>query len=294
MSAAVRWLGPPSWGPKLALGVACLAMGCDGFESEAELAPSFEEFLARSVTLPDGRIVADEDILFADEEAVRAYYDQQLDASADRLGLLDEDDDPGFRSSVRLFGGEDDRWAGVENMHLTYCVDTGSFGGNSIALSSALDRAMDSWSRRVGVVFEQRDVSPCNRANTSVVFNVRSISASFFASAFFPSSPRSERELLVTPSAFTTSAGGRDLEGILRHELGHVLGLSHEHVWLNPLCTSEGPAEARLLTPYDVDSVMHYPQCRPSGTGGYRQTEQDYLGAFTLYGLSTALTTTVL
>mgnify|MGYP003379284695 CR=1 FL=1 len=38
------------------------------------------------------------------------------------------------------------------------------------------------------------------------------------------------------------------------------------------------------MTSYDVNSVMHYPQCRPSQTGGYRQSALDELGATMLYG----------
>lgn len=276
----------------LAVGISSMTAACGDPESEEELAPSFEEFFAKSFVLPDGRIVADEDIIFGSEEEVRDYYDDQLDASAAKLG--GEGDGQSHRSSVRVVAGQDDKWSGAQNMHLTYCINTLSFGPFATELTTALNNAMDSWSSRVGVVFERKNVTSCNNANSSVVFNVRSSTGPFYAAAFFPSTARSERELLVTADAFSTDSGGRDLEGILRHELGHAIGLNHEHVWLNPLCTSEGSSQARLLTSYDVNSVMHYPQCRPSGTGGYRQTEQDYLGAFKLYGLPTAWTTTIL
>jgi hypothetical protein len=48
--------------------------------------------------------------------------------------------------------------------------------------------------------------------------------------------------------------------------------------------TTETTANSRLVNSYDVNSVMHYPQCRPSGTGGYRQTALDFAGAVSLYG----------
>ena len=46
------------------------------------------------------------------------------------------------------------------------------------------------------------------------------------------------------------------------------LGFRHEHIRLTTLCTSEAFTQARAITEYDVDSVMHYPQCRPSNAGG--------------------------
>ncbi len=69
-------------------------------------------------------------------------------------------------------------------------------------------------------------------------FNVRGVSGgTFFASSFFPHDPRSARELLIDDTAFTTTSGGRDLQGILRHETGHTLGFRHEHIWID--CTGE-------------------------------------------------------
>src|SRR5262249_980188 len=124
----------------------------------------------------------------------------------------------------------------------------------------------------------------------SVFFHVMPVpDDGLFARSFFPDDARAERSIGIRPTAFTTTAGGRDFEGILRHELGHTLGFRHEHIWLTPECTSETSDEARQVTDYDVDSVMHYPQCRPSGTGGYRQTDSDYRGAVELYGLSALL-----
>ena len=68
----------------------------------------------------------------------------------------------------------------------------------------------------------------------------------------------------------------------------------HIHIALNQrpaACnSSETSAGTRLVNSYDVNSVMHYPQCRPTNAGGYRQTELDYSGSIGLYGLAPALT----
>ncbi len=181
---------------------------------------------------------------------------------------------------------------------LTYCIQKTTFSAGELsALQPALDAATSSWSDLVNVSF-RHDVSQdasCGAGNTNVFFNVRNVAgSSFFGMAYFPHDPRSTRELLIWDAAFTTSSGGRDLQGILRHETGHMLGFRHEHIWLGTDCTTEGVGDARHVTPYDVDSVMHYPQCRPSESGGYRQTKRDYGGAIELYGMSTPLILAVL
>jgi hypothetical protein len=67
----------------------------------------------------------------------------------------------------------------------------------------------------------------------------------YFALSFFPHDVRSARQLQVDDSAFTTTAGGRDLEGIMRHELGHILGFRHEHIWL----ATPGPSRPMTSIP---------------------------------------------
>lgn len=174
---------------------------------------------------------------------------------------------------------------------LTYCIQRNAFSTSELsALEPALTIATDSWSDLVNVFFRHdasQDAS-CGSGNANVFFNVRNVSGSGnFASSFFPHNPRSARELLIDDQAFTTTAGGRDLQGILRHEIGHTMGFRHEHIWIT--CTDEDIGDARHATSYDEDSVMHYPQCRTDNTIGYRQTNLDYQGAIELYGLSAAL-----
>lgn len=179
--------------------------------------------------------------------------------------------------------------------NLTYCIQRNTFSAAQLAaLEPALALAHDSWNGLVNVSFrhEASQDASCSSANTKVFFNIRNVSSgSFFASAFFPHDVRGARELLIDDSAFTTTANGRDLQGILRHEHGHMLGFRHEHIWLGD-CTIEGLADdfgnPVHVTPYDEDSVMHYPQCRTSMSGGYRQSKLDYQGAIGLYGLSVA------
>jgi hypothetical protein len=256
--------------------------------------PTFDQF--RGWVHPDaeGRFVVDGDIAIYSEQGLRAFYQTALDehldevAAAKGLGISREN------LVVNTVSGIDDVQARADRFNLTYCVSS-SFGANFDTVVATLDIAVRSWADRIGVRHRLVSTSTCD-ASTSVMFDVRPApsDADYFASSFFPSYSRGMRELLIADAAFTTTSGGRDFQGILRHELGHTLGFRHEHILLNPSCTGEPATDSRQVTEYDVDSVMHYPQCRPSGTGGYRQSYLDYRGGNLLYGLAPALTTTVL
>ncbi|WP_437313624.1 matrixin family metalloprotease [Sorangium sp. So ce385] len=256
--------------------------------------PTFEEFLGRGLVLEGGRLIVDQDILVENEAMARAYHEREMNRSA---RLLDAPEAPSglgiahLPLSVHVVDEADDVWAHPQKMGLTYCVNAASFGTNANLLIETLEQATYSWSRRTGVSFQCIDLATCDNTTIDVAFNVRqtTLPTGVNAAAFYPSWPRSSRELLLAPTAFTNTSGGRDLLGILSHELGHVLGAPHEHIWLTPSCTRELPDSVRQITEYDVNSVMHYPQCRPSGTGGYRQSELDYVGMHTIYGMAPAL-----
>lgn len=227
-----------------------------------------------------GVFIVDGDIPISDETELRKYYDTyvaQVDQSL----------------TVRNVMGADILWQRGNRFNLTYCISNG-FGTRKATVVSEMRAATQSWSALLGVGFRYvpEEDFRCDALNTNVLFDVSpSSSSSYFARAFFPDDPRSERRLLITNEAFTTTSGGRDFQGILRHELGHTLGFRHEHIWV--ACTGESTSEARKVTEYDEFSVMHYPQCRTTKAGGYRQTETDYRGSISLYGLAPALIMTV-
>ncbi|MGK3967690.1 matrixin family metalloprotease [Sorangium sp. So ce118] len=254
---------------------------------------TFEQFLEQAEVLDDGRLIIDQDILVEDEDAALAYYNREMRWYAQ--ALVDRDGGSGVGAAqqpltVDSVGGGDNVWPHSRRMEISYCVDAASFGANAALLIQTLEQATYSWSSRIGVSFQRVAVATCNNATENVVFNVRQKGlGTTIAAAFFPDWARASRELLVDPVAFTTTAGGADLLGILGHELGHVLGARHEHIWLVPSCTTEALGAARHVTAYDVDSIMHYPWCRASGGGGLRQSELDYTGMYTLYGMAPAL-----
>jgi hypothetical protein len=285
------------------------AVSCAAPEAGARI--TWDEFVGK-VSPATGRqgYIVDRDIYLADLDALRTYYDTYVaqEVAGKATGSYghyrsEPNTERATRESmieqgltVDQVNGIDDIWGTPARFNLTYCISN-SFGSdltkpkNKQAVINALDIASRSWDAIVNVKFayvSAQDAS-CTGSNTNVSFNVASVSdSSFFANSFFPRNARSDRQLQIDDSAFTTTEGGRDLQGILRHELGHTLGFRHEHIWLGPRC-SESTADARQVTPYDVNSVMHYPQCRPSGGGGYRQSQFDYGGSTALYGLTPAL-----
>jgi serralysin len=235
---------------------------------------SFEEFRASAERLGDGYVV-DGDIFLNSEDKLREFY-----YSYPGEGAL---------TVNQTFSG-DDLWAFPSRYGLTYCVSN-DFAANKARLVQELEIAARSWSDLVGVRYQylSAEDGDCDASNNDVGFHVVPRPGST-SSAFFPSYPRADRSFRVADTAFTTTEGGRDLQGILRHELGHTLGFRHEHIWLNDRgCSDETTLNSRLVNSYDVDSVMHYPQCRPINAGGYRQTTLDYAGAISLYGLSPQL-----
>lgn len=103
---------------------------------------------------------------------------------------------------------------------------------------------------------------------------------SFIAAAFFPDDPWNRRFVTIDPSYFSLS-GGYDGRGVLRHELGHVLGYRHEHTRDTPGCDFEDN-RWQALTPYDPHSVMHY-FCGGGGTLSLAITDVDKTGHRALY-----------
>ncbi|WP_437624476.1 hypothetical protein [Sorangium sp. So ce1151] len=277
-----------------ALMAGCSVAGAPEPSPESSSFPTFEDFRARVYQDAEGRFIVDGDIPIYSERGLREFYQAALSAHEDRVAAQEGLAVSRDHLLVNTFSGADDLQPLSGRFDMTYCVSS-SFGADLNTVIDGLERAARSWSDILGVRHRRVDVSPCD-ASSAVTFNVRPMppGSTTYATSFFPSYSRSTRELLIDDSAFTATLGGRDFEGILRHELGHTLGFRHEHIVLDPQCTFEDAVEFRAVTEYDVDSVMHYPQCRPSGTGGYRQSYHDYQGGNLLYGLAPALTSAVL
>ncbi len=184
--------------------------------------------------------------------------------------------------TVALVGGHDDVWSASARKDISYCLDRESFGPWASTVESAMADAIADWERSANVHFVLLDHAACSRSTTSVVFDVRKVERRpYLARSFFPSSPRSQRELLVDGTALPPPSP-LTLTGVLRHELGHVMGLRHEHTRQadNPCYEDDN---WRAVTSYDVRSVMHYPQCAGVMGRDLTLTPRDREGIALLY-----------
>jgi hypothetical protein len=218
----------------------------------------------------------DGDLVF-DEAGLQQYYNRWFAAA----GIAPENLSP---------MGATTRWPFPDSMSISYCIST-DFGDNLAVVEAAMQVATASWSARVGIqyVYLAGEDASCDANNTNVTFDVRPVSGGGYAAvSFFPDTPRSARSLLIDTSTLATGPNG-----VLRHQLGHILGFQHEHLWLDPACTSEDSRLSVKIANYDVDTVMHLPSCRSSEVGGTLPTQGDVVGAVTIYGLAPVLTAVI-
>jgi hypothetical protein len=187
---------------------------------------------------------------------------------------------------------------------LRYCFSggwdsTGATAPTLASVQSTMATATADWARVVNARFiyvSSLDGTTCNSSQVTagaINFWVTQHPTANTADAPFPSVTASFQRLRVGRGAATN--------GILRHELGHVLGLRHEQVHPNSGlgCASEGNVQNLLpglsqvgpaaLTGYDAASVMHYTNGGiASCSGGTTSTKAisplDGVGTRILYG----------
>jgi hypothetical protein len=251
------------------LGSSCVA----DLELEEQIASnqvmSFEEFEARTYREAEtGVYIVDGDTPLEDIEQLREFHARLIQG-----GL-----------AVHQANGADARWDGFQKLELTYCVST-NFGARYDAMRQIMREATRAWeaAARIDFIHLESEDTRCSALNSRVVFDVRQVSGEpYLARAFFPNYARANRNILVDTAAYGNMAP-YTLTGILRHELGHVLGFRHEHTRPEAgVCFED--REWRPLTPYDGSSVMHYPWCNGTNSGDLMLTPYDKQGARVLYG----------
>ncbi len=250
----------------------CSADGGDGTGDEdiAVHGMTYEEFKAQAYQEADtGVWIVNGDIPVAEERDLKDFYLRNIQKDA---------------LAIATSGGVDVKWDDTKKLNITYCVSTG-FGNNHSKMVAAMNSATAAWEAvaNVNFVHMSDQDSVCTASNSKVIFDVRQVQGQqYLARAFFPNQSRSTRNVLVDTSSFG-NIGAITLEGVLRHELGHVLGFRHEHTRPEAGKCYED-ANYRGVTPYDSNSVMHYPQCNGTNTGDLILTEKDKQGAAAIYG----------
>ena len=270
----------------------CLA-GCAG---EPLQPPTWEEFRAQVYQEPDtGIFIVNGDEPVLNEDELRQFYDQMIAAFEAEQEGLGSTQQPLTQSYIPGEGFWINQWGIPTARNLTYCISSASFGNKYASVVSAMNTAAANW-ENTGANINFVHVSSLDSnsdTSTNVIFNVRKVDSTsldperpYWARAFYPTSDRSAREILIDFNALEEGAmAPRTLAGLMRHELGHVLGFRHEHIripqWFTE-CT-EGTEFTRALTPYDSNSVMHYPHCQGTNTGDYVLTPSDAAGVRLIY-----------
>ena len=258
------------------------AAGCGGPEEFPGPEPvgqgiTWEQYRAQAYLDPEGVFVVDGDVAIHDETRLREFFETYV-----KDGQL----------IVHTSGGVDVKWDDTQKLNLTYCVSTTGFTSLQHGLAvQALADAASAWEAvaNVNFIYKSDQDATCTASNNNVVFDVRPVNSggAYYVRAFFPDTPRSARNILIDTSAFGSIAP-LTLTGLLRHEMGHVLGFGHEHIRpaagaTDPNCFED--AAWRELTSYDPASVMHFPSCNGTGDWSFTLSALDGQGAAALYGL---------
>lgn len=241
---------------------------------------------ALSVLPRDGRLYIVEGDLRLSEREVRDYYRARKAQASHASNALPA----GSELAVNMLGDHEDYWKEVEQRRLTYAIDSKSFGRSKEGVAQyervkkALKTAAADWEaacEECGLKFEhlaQHDTTPSHRHVTFIVRRWNS-GGRFLAAAFYPHDPPERRYVDIDPTFFTTP---HPPEGVMRHELGHVLGYRHEQVQGVTGCYPED-GTWKPLTDYEPRSVMHY-LCGDGGTRTLQLTDADRTGHRKLYG----------
>ncbi|MCA9582567.1 MAG: matrixin family metalloprotease, partial [Myxococcales bacterium] len=214
-----------------------------------------------------GACIVEGDIAIHGEEALQKYFKQSVEFANTQLTVMTVDD-------------EDATWNRLDRFDLSYCVSD-EFGDDKDEIVEALQGAMEEWREIANLEFTYHSDQDkdCDLQNPRVLFTVTTSPgfSFYYARAFFPSSEPDQRQIRVNlPSIRSADEANLSLQGILRHELGHVLGFRHEHV--RPEANSPQCWEDPSWRP-----VMHYPHCNGKGDWTLKLTRTDRNGAKLFY-----------
>jgi hypothetical protein len=267
-----------SWMKSLNLGavLSLTLLGC----ADQAAQPSFEELRAETLRSFEGEsyhLVSGD--LAVSEAELRTMYDRMY---SEGFSSTEQ------HSIVNRVSNRDDKWSATQALNLTYCVSD-EFGTLKARMISEMNQATAEWEAvaRVNFTYVAAQDARCRGSNRSIAFAVRPWTSGG-ACAFFPSGGGCVRRSLVIDvvdldTNFGDISPNVRTVGVLRHELGHILGLRHEHTRPESGTCFEDTSW-RALTAYDRNSVMHYPWCNGNTQSSLAITNSDAAGASALYG----------
>lgn len=178
-------------------------------------------------------------------------------------------------------------WNENDRHDLTYCISN-RFKELKPTIERAMSIASQDWMEYAGITFKYlpEEDERCNKKRSRApkvrfkVKIVRSIRYPYGARAFFPYDERDQIDFKIS----TVEKDFNNLLRVTRHELGHVLGLRHEHIrFENPMRDKcdEKDDHFEGITDYDQESIMHYSKC--GSTKNYELSTKDREGIAKLY-----------
>jgi hypothetical protein len=284
----------------------------DGAADPAGSPSGWEQFLAASTHTTDSGETfwtVEGDIPVNDIETLRALYDEMATGEVSK-------------SLVRSTGGDDTVWHG-EQLNLTYCVATtwpassnnfftrcafSETGAQRRALAiSQMAAAARAWSDVANVYFKYvpSEDGNCAPDYDGVQINITPITSAVGglpACAFFPDGATACLGHARTMHFdYHQQCSNAERAATYIHELGHILGLAHEHLGsgdsdangkvdvANTGAQCDYNANWRRLSgtsTYDDDSIMGYAPCNM--TPGTAPSRLDGMGLRELYGAPAA------
>lgn len=244
-------------------------------------AAAVEAYLNTLVEVPkdSGLFLVEGDILMSKSE-IQSYL---LNRGPARAGQTSPEARLSKELIVNVVNGQFDYLRTPEDRALTYSIVRESFPSAERAAETLANfqKAAGDWVEacpECGVTFTLLEEGSTETPDFTLSF-VDEV-AGPIARAFFPSYPSDLWQVNVFPSYFSPNLSF-DRVGVLRHEIGHVLGFRHEHIGNIPGCRVEG-GTFQPITPYTPNSVMHY-LCGEGGSFDLALRDDDIRGFRCLY-----------